>query len=94
MDGVGFTPLHVVAAIGHTDIIELLLSKGADIKAVITDGIYVGSTPLHLAAQRGRTGVVELLLAQGADTDLTDGRGKTALDYAISDEMKALLRKK
>ncbi len=48
---------------GHREVVELLLAKGADIKAVDNNGY----TPLHWAAQKGHREAVELLLSKGAD---------------------------
>jgi uncharacterized protein len=39
--------------------------------------------PLHGAAFWGWNKVVEFLLSKGADINLTDGRGYTAVDYAV-----------
>ena len=58
---------------GHKEIIDLLISKGADVS---------GMTALHYAASGGHEEIVELLLAKGADVDAKDNNGKTPLDMA------------
>ena len=47
---------------------------------------------LHLASEQGLAGTVAKLLALGADAALTDSGGKTPLDYAKADDVKAALR--
>ena len=47
---------------------------------------------LHVASDKGLAGTVAKLLSHGADAALADEHGKTALDYAKADEVKAALR--
>ena len=62
------------------EIAELLISKGADVNAMATDG----RTPLHSAAIMGRKEIAELLIAKGADVNAKGGAaGLTPLDVAI-----------
>ncbi|HMV77153.1 MAG TPA: ankyrin repeat domain-containing protein [Leptospiraceae bacterium] len=56
-------PVHLAAYNGQTDIIKLLVSKGADIHAV--NGRT--ETPLFLAAQNGHMETVKFLHSKGAD---------------------------
>ena len=77
-DKKGMGRLHVVAWLGRTEMVEMLLEKGADIEA--RDERY--NTPLHLAALQGRMEMVQLLLEKGADHTAGDGRGETALVIA------------
>ena len=77
-----WTPLHVVAQMGHTDIVQLLIDKGADIHTRCRRFDDEGFTPLHLAAWMGRDDTVKALVARGADADLKTKKGRTALDFA------------
>jgi ankyrin repeat protein len=61
----GSTPLYIAAQEGHSDVVEQLLSRSADIECVFRDGY----TPLYIAAQNGRVEVVKTLLAKGANRE-------------------------
>jgi len=60
--------------------LELLLSHGGEINGKAG---RLQQAPLHGAAFWGWNKVVEYLLTKGADINLTDGRGYTAVDYAM-----------
>ena len=63
----GRIPLCNAAEKGRKEIVELLISKGADLEAK-----YFGMTPLHWAAYEGHKEIVELLIAAGADVSSQD----------------------
>ncbi|XP_019135141.1 ankyrin repeat domain-containing protein 27 isoform X2 [Larimichthys crocea] len=90
-DDRGYTPLHVAAVCGQSQLIDLLVCKGAPVNA--TD--YHALTPLHLACQRGYQGVTLLLLHYKANTDAQDNNGNTPLHlacmYGHEDCVKALV---
>ncbi|XP_023646129.1 ankyrin repeat domain-containing protein 27 isoform X2 [Paramormyrops kingsleyae] len=90
-DDRGYTPLHVAAVCGQSQLIDLLVSKGAVVNA--TD--YHALTPLHLSCQKGYQGVTLLLLHYKASTDAQDNNGNTALHlacmYGHEDCVKALV---
>ncbi|XP_070828614.1 ankyrin repeat domain-containing protein 27 [Chaetodon trifascialis] len=90
-DDRGYTPLHVAAVCGQSQLIDLLVCKGAPVNA--TD--YHTLTPLHLACQRGYQGVTLLLLHYKANTDAQDNNGNTPLHlacmYGHEDCVKALV---
>ncbi len=65
---VGWTPLHVAAALGHKDVAELLLGNGADVNAQDKKG----RTPLDGAAKNGHKAVAELLMGHGAVVSIHD----------------------
>ena len=62
MNAWGKGALHAAAYQGHDDMVEVLLSAGADLEALGNDG----TTPLYLAAQQKHKGVVQILLKAGA----------------------------
>ncbi|MFH1642606.1 MAG: ankyrin repeat domain-containing protein [Nanoarchaeota archaeon] len=70
----GETALIEAAWAGRTEIVEILLSKGADIEAA-----SYGRTALYFAAMRGQTKTIEVLLAKGADVNAKDVGGNTPL---------------
>ncbi len=80
-------PLHYAAGVGLDVLVEILLQRGADPKAVNT----FGSTALHeiaggggTAPERGQVRIVRLLLAAGAEVDATENAGRTPLWYAAA----------
>uniref|UniRef100_A0A1X7ST33 Uncharacterized protein n=1 Tax=Amphimedon queenslandica TaxID=400682 RepID=A0A1X7ST33_AMPQE len=62
------TPLIEAATEGHNQVVELLLTKGADPNFTSK---YTG-TPLTEAAKKGHHLVVELLLSKGANPNITN----------------------
>jgi ankyrin repeat protein len=50
----------VAARLGHTELVELLLTQGAEVNDKDNDG----STALMLAAAQGHMGIVQMLLTQ------------------------------
>lgn len=86
----GWTPLHTAAYYGPAAMIDLLVSKGAQINA---RGNYDGWTPLHMAASADKdAAVVQALLKAGADKTLKSQSGKTAREMASKAEIQALLK--
>jgi len=72
------TPLYWAAMIGQREAAALLIERGADLNAQISDGM----TSLAYAAYRGHQSVVALLLEKGADTSIRDNQGLTAAERA------------
>ncbi len=89
----GIPLLLIAAASGHTDVVRLLLEKGADIHATNN----FGHTSLMWAAMDGHTDTVRLLLDWGADMNHRDKWRDTALIKAAwkghVDIVKLLLRR-
>ena len=75
----GLSSLHAAAYAGHTDIVKLLVAKGADVNDDAND---FGVTPLHLASEENHIGTVQVLLRQGADTSAIEVNGYSAMTRA------------
>ncbi|KAA8625741.1 Ankyrin repeat and protein kinase domain containing protein 1 [Pyrenophora tritici-repentis] len=88
------TALHLAVAHGRDDIIEVLLSNGADIMAK-SDGSW---TPLHNACEQGSVKVLKVLLGAGADINARLLNGMTPLHVAAQaghvDVVNCLLERK
>lgn len=82
------SPLHLAAAQGHYDTIELLLSCGADVNARTS----YGRTPLERAARYGHAAVVQLLLFRGASVNSTTEGGETPLLMAAGNNHKKVVK--
>jgi hypothetical protein len=100
-DANGATPLHRAVRTRCVAAVKTLLEAGADPRIANKSG----STPFHLAVQntgRGGSGaeiakaaqraIIEAFLKRGVSTGLRDGKGKTVLDAARSEWVRALLQ--
>jgi uncharacterized protein len=80
--GDGMSALHWAAERGDAAMARMLVTAGANVKAVTRIGQY---TPLHVAAKSGDLAVVALLLDAGADVDArTTPGGTTPLHLAAA----------
>jgi len=77
-DDEGDTCLHIVAREDDTDLLELLVKKGADINAKGR----VQSTPLGTSLAHNKPKAAEWLIDKGADVRAADSNGKTPLLHA------------
>eukprot|EP00953_Heterococcus_sp_UTEX-ZZ885_P034827 18018-Heterococcus_DN1.PRE.2 len=78
------TALMLAVANGYTDIVQLLLSKGADVHTVD----FQGTQPLGIAAHTGLTDIVKLLLQHGASVQHKNEQGLTALYCGLQMQTK------
>ena len=89
-DSRGNTALIYAANYGHIDILQAVISDGADINAK-GEG---GNTALMEAAYAGHLDIVDFLVKKGADQTLTNDSGGNVLFYAknpqttVSEETK------
>ena len=90
--GIYGTPLHLAIAIGHKDIVSLLLNEGCPINVVNGEGRSV----LHVAAAGGQIHMIRMLADQGLDVNKGDDEGMTPLHDAAAcgelESVRALLR--
>jgi len=64
-DGIGMTPLTAAALVNDTEVVKLLVAKGAPAEVPSANG--AAATPLMAAATNGNLETVRLLLARGAN---------------------------
>jgi len=84
----GRMAIHYAADYGQLEVIEYLVSKGADINLPDKHGI----TPLLASIFEGHAKCVKYLLSKGAKKDGKAPDGSSYYDAAESDEIKALLK--
>ena len=83
----GHTCLHIAAAYSSPDIVQLLLSRGAD------PNYGNGNLAVHLAAERGSLSILNLLLKAQADFEAKDNTGRSPLMVAVANNHLALVER-
>ncbi|PVD35072.1 hypothetical protein C0Q70_06353 [Pomacea canaliculata] len=73
-----FSLLHWACREGHSNIVAMLIARGARINATNLGD----DTPLHLAAAHGHQSVVQMLLQNHANINAINEHGNTPLHYA------------
>ncbi len=90
--GDGSTPLQGASEGGHEEIVELLITAGADLHATTVSMLGGGGwIPLHSAARQGHRGIVELLIEMGTDVNTRDSVGKSTLHDATLEGHKEIV---
>lgn len=84
----GGYPIHLAAARGMNQGVEMLLQRGAD----PSSRNLLQQTPLHHAAGQGHLDTVQMLLEKGASLQVTDRIGKTVLMSAVASDNPELVR--
>ncbi|KKZ66807.1 hypothetical protein EMCG_07496 [[Emmonsia] crescens] len=81
----GKTPFHLGTKLWRdVEFMELLLEKGADVKAVTPDK---GFTAMHLAAKVGALDLLPLYVKYGGDINARDARGRTPLHLFVETDL-------
>ncbi len=83
----GWSPVHYAATGPSTELLAMLLDRGAEINALAPNR----NTPLMMAARYGSEDNVKLLLQRGADKKLINDRNLSAADMARAAERLALV---
>ncbi|MGH9219403.1 MAG: ankyrin repeat domain-containing protein, partial [Vicinamibacterales bacterium] len=74
--GDGMTALHWAAMNGDSELAQMLIVAGANVRATTRLGTY---TPLYLASQQGHAAVIQALVKAGADVKAGTPNGTTPL---------------
>lgn len=82
-DSRGQSLLALAVANGHVDVVEYLLSQGAEVNSMDLEG----RTPLMEAVLWGHVKIVDILLRSGAPKTTRDRYGRTAADFAEESEV-------
>lgn len=85
----GITALHQACIDGSMEMVDFLLSHGANVNQVDSEGW----TPLHVAASCGNLEIAEFLLQQGASLCSVNCDGDVPLDIAKDEDTEMLLQK-
>jgi ankyrin repeat protein len=72
------TALYVASELGHSEVVDVLLQRGA----MVDDATNEGATSLFIASHEGHLGIVETLLEWGAVVDAAMHDGVTPLNIA------------
>jgi ankyrin repeat protein/mRNA-degrading endonuclease RelE of RelBE toxin-antitoxin system len=75
---VGAQPIHFACFYNHPDIVELLLSKGADVNAKN----FAQRTPLYAACDKNNIDIINILIRHKAKIETKDNEGNTPLHIA------------
>jgi hypothetical protein len=82
----GGSVLHFAVMKGKLPIIDLLVTRGADINS----RTKTGTTPLHTAVLYGQLHAMEYLAAKGADVNAQSASGTTPLRLAIATKKETI----
>ncbi|MBT6153778.1 MAG: hypothetical protein HOK71_10230 [Planctomycetaceae bacterium] len=76
----GYTALHAAASYDREELVDLLISRGADVELKVAD--EYGGTALHRATDNDSVSIIDVLMAAGADPNTKDRHGNISLHFA------------
>lgn len=85
MDDMG--AIHFAAQKGHLEVVRILVSSGASVKASTRKGL----TPLHYAVQVADKELIKYLVRKGASLSAKTKAGMTPFDSATNEEIRSYL---
>ena len=88
--GDGFTALHFAAFFADAQVVEFLVTRGAEVDARGTG--WMTGTALHSAASRRRADIAQVLLDAGADPNVRQAKGWTPLHSGAHNGSAELVR--
>ena len=86
-DEEGWSLLHLAAARGQSEVINLLCEKGSRVDLIDNKG----RTPLHYAAINGDIETIRLFIAMGSNVNSVDNEGNTPLKWSVMFEQNAAI---
>ena len=87
-DKKGRKPLYYAAKKGKLEVVQVLVSKGAN----VNDRDEKGETALFIACVKGHNDVVKFLVERGADVNTKTEKGKTPLEMAKKGGHKEIIQ--
>ena len=75
----GYAPIHWAVERGFADVLNILITNGADVNSMTQGAIGKDRSALHIAAEVGKPSIVQTLLESGADVNATTDYNETPL---------------
>jgi len=93
VEDAGYAPVHIAAEQGYTEILQLLLKKGARPNSYTLPMAEYYTTPLHIAAAEGNVQAISMLVDGGAFIDVKDSEYDTPLYESVHEKQYEAAKK-